>query len=70
MGSALAAPHISNLVNVGSTSPSEPSSSSLIQAASAQKLPFEVDHHLKIKEKVDDPVPLVGPRVPVLLEGL
>jgi hypothetical protein len=56
MGSALAAPHISNLVSVGS-SPSEPSSSSsLIQAASAQKPPFEVDHHLKIKEKVDDPV--------------
>src|SRR5919108_5166246 len=57
MGSALAAPHISNLVNnVGSTSSSEPSSSSLIQAASAQKPPFEVDHHLKIKEKVGDPV--------------
>jgi hypothetical protein len=58
MGSALAAPHISNLVNdVGSTSTSseEPSSSS-IQAASAQKPPFEVDHHLKVKEKVGDPV--------------
>jgi hypothetical protein len=54
MGSALAAPHISNLVNVGSGS-SEPSSS-LIQSASAQKPPFEVDHHLKIKEKVGDPV--------------
>jgi hypothetical protein len=61
MGSALAAPHISNLVNdVGSSSstssPSEPPSSSLIQTASAQKPPFEVDHHLKIKEKVDDPI--------------
>jgi hypothetical protein len=57
MGSALAVPHISNLVNdVGSTSsPSEPSSS-LIPAASAQKPPFEVDHHLKVKEKVGDPV--------------
>src|ERR671922_1323596 len=58
MGSALAAPYISNLVSVGSSTStsSEPSSSSLIQAASAQKPPFEVDHHLKIKEKVGDPV--------------
>src|SRR5688500_17141104 len=46
MGSALAATHISNLVNdFGSTSsPSEPSSS-LIPAASAQEPPFEVDQH-------------------------
>src|SRR5687768_2661920 len=57
MGSALAAPHISNLVNdIGSTSSSSEPSSSSIQAASAAKPPFEVDHHLKVKEKVGDPV--------------
>jgi hypothetical protein len=72
MGSALAAPHISNLVNdFGSSSSPSESSSSLIAAASAQKPPFEVDHrpnasaqklpfevdpHLKINETVDDPI--------------
>ena len=52
VGSTLAVPYISNLVNVSSDS----DSSNLIPDASAQSLPFKVDHHLKIKEKVGDPL--------------
>jgi hypothetical protein len=52
VGSTLAVPYISNLVNVSSDS----DSSTLIPDASAQSLPFRVDHHLKIKEKVGDPL--------------
>jgi hypothetical protein len=54
-GSAVAAPYISNVINVGSSSNgSDPSS--LIPNASAQAVPFRVDHHLKIKEKAGDPL--------------
>jgi hypothetical protein len=52
VGSTLAVPYISNLVNVSSDS----DSSTLVPDASAQSLPFKVDHHLKIKEKVGDPL--------------
>ena len=52
VGSTLAVPYISNLVNVSSDS----DSSTLIPDVSAQSLPFKVDHHLKIKEKVGDPL--------------
>src|SRR5918995_1647277 len=52
VGSTLAVPYISNLVNVSSDS----NSSNLIPDASAQSLPFKVDHHVKIKEKVGDPL--------------
>jgi hypothetical protein len=52
VGSTLAVPYILNLVNVSSGS----DSSTLIPDASAQSLPFRVDHHLKIKEKVGDPL--------------
>lgn len=52
VGSTLAVPYISNLVNVSSDS----DFSNLIPDASAQSLPFKVDHHLKIKEKVGDPL--------------
>jgi hypothetical protein len=53
MGSAIAAPHVSNLVNVGGGS-SDPSS--LIHEASAQNAPYKVDQHLKINEKAGDPL--------------
>jgi hypothetical protein len=53
MGSAIAAPHVSNLVNVGGGS-SDPSS--LIHQADAQKAPYKVDQHLKINEKAGDPL--------------
>ena len=52
VGSTLAVPYISNLVNVSSDS----DSSTLVPDASAQSLPFKVDHHVKIKEKVGDPL--------------
>jgi K319L-like, PKD domain len=55
-GSAIAAPYISNFANVGSSSSSSSEPSSLIPDASAQSVPYRVDHHLKIKEKVGDPV--------------
>ena len=48
----MAVPYISNLVNVSSDS----DSSNSIPHASAQSLPFRVDHHLKIKEKAGDPL--------------
>ena len=53
MGSAIAAPHVSNLVNVGGGS-SDPSS--LIHEASAQNAPYKVDEHLKVNEKAGDPL--------------
>jgi K319-like protein len=53
-GSALAAPYISNVATIGSSGSS--GSSSVIPDASAQSVPYRVDHHLKIKEKVGDPV--------------
>ena len=53
MGSAIAAPHVSNLVNVGGGS-SDPSS--LIHQADAQKAPYKVDQHLKVNEKAGDPL--------------
>lgn len=49
VGSIIAAPHISNFVAVSSSDPSR-----FTQTASAQSLPFTVDHHVKIKEKVVD----------------
>ena len=52
VGSTIAAPQISNFVNGGSSS----DQSSFIPDASAQLLPYPVDHHLKIKEKVGDPL--------------
>jgi hypothetical protein len=60
-GSVYAAPNISNLAKIAGSSSGgslEPSSS-IIQDASAQSVPFRVDHHLKIKEKVGDPVTIV-----------
>jgi hypothetical protein len=55
MGSAIAAPHVSNLVNVGgSGGSSDPSS--LIHQADAQKAPYKVDQHLKVNEKAGDPL--------------
>src|SRR5919109_3188902 len=51
VGSIVSASQISNFVNMGSSDPSR-----LIQDASAQSLPFRADHHLKIKEKVGDPI--------------
>jgi hypothetical protein len=53
LGSAIAAPHVSNLVNVGGGS-SDPSS--LIHEAAAQNAPYKVDEHLKINEKAGDPL--------------
>jgi hypothetical protein len=49
VGSVIAAPHISNFVDVASSDPS-----SLTPTASAQSLPHQVDHHVKIKEKTGD----------------
>ena len=54
MGSAIAAPHVSNLVNVGGGGSSDPSS--LIHQADAQKAPYKVDEHLKVNEKAGDPL--------------
>jgi hypothetical protein len=51
VGSVIAAPHISNFVDVASSDPS-----SLTPTASAQSLPHQVDHHVKIKEKTGDTV--------------
>jgi hypothetical protein len=51
VGSTIAVPHISNFAAVNSLDPS-----SLIPDASAVSLPFEVDHHIQIKEKVGDAV--------------
>jgi hypothetical protein len=51
VGSTVAAPHISNFVGTASSDPTP-----LIPNASAVTLPFETDHHIKIKEKVGDPV--------------
>jgi hypothetical protein len=53
-GSALAVPYISNVATIGSSDSS--GSTSVIPDASAQSVPYRVDHHLKIKEKVGDPV--------------
>jgi hypothetical protein len=53
-GSALAAPYIPNIANIGSSGSS--GDQSVIPDASAQSVPYRVDHHLKIKEKVGDPV--------------
>ena len=53
-GSALAAPYISNVATIGSSDSS--GATSVIPDASAQSIPYRVDHHLKIKEKVGDPV--------------
>jgi hypothetical protein len=53
VGSIIAPPYISNFVSVGISS--DPSSS-IISDASSRSIPFRVDHHLKIKEKVGDPV--------------
>src|SRR5918997_6595812 len=55
-GSALAVPYISNVATIGSSSSGSSGSSSVIPDASAQSVPYRVDHHLKIKEKVGDPV--------------
>jgi hypothetical protein len=57
-GSALAAPYISNVADIASSGSSDGSSgpTSVIPDASAQSVPYRVDHHLKIKEKVGDPV--------------
>src|SRR5918995_2530692 len=55
-GSAVAAPYISNFANVGGSSDPDPSSSSLIREATAQKAPYKVDHHLKVSEKAGDPL--------------
>jgi hypothetical protein len=53
VGSIIASPLISNFVGViGSDRPP------LIPNASAVSFPFTVDHHIKIKEKVSDPVRL------------
>ncbi|MDQ4101568.1 MAG: hypothetical protein M3115_05220 [Thermoproteota archaeon] len=52
-GSALAVPYISNITSMGS---SDSSSSSILPDASAQSIPYRVDHHLKVKERVGDPV--------------
>lgn len=54
VGSTIAAPYISNFVSVGISS--DPSSSLIPEASSSQSVPFRVDHHLRIKEKVGDPV--------------
>jgi hypothetical protein len=51
LGSVIATPYISNFVAVSSSDPSR-----FTPTASAQSLPFTVDHHVKIKEKVADPV--------------
>ncbi len=51
LGSIIAVPYISNFVGVASPDPAP-----LIPAASAVSLPFTVDHHVKIKEKVADAV--------------
>jgi hypothetical protein len=57
VGSAIAAPYISNVANVGrGSSTNDSESSSLLPDASAQAVPFRVDHHVKIKEKAGDPV--------------
>jgi hypothetical protein len=51
LGSVIATPYISNFVAVSSSDPSR-----FTPTASAQSLPFTVDHHIKIKEKVADAV--------------
>jgi hypothetical protein len=51
LGSVIATPYISNFVAVSSSDPSR-----FTPTASAQSLPFTVDHHVKIKEKVADAV--------------
>ena len=53
LGSIIAAPYISNFAGLAS-----PDTSPLIPSASAVSLPFTVDHHVKIKEKVGDAVKL------------
>jgi hypothetical protein len=53
VGSIIAPPYISNFVSVGIGS--DPSSS-VISGASSLSIPFRVDHHLKIKVIVGDPV--------------
>jgi hypothetical protein len=53
VGSIIAPPYISYFVSVGIGSDL---SSSVISDASSRSIPFTVDHHLKIKEKVGDPV--------------
>jgi hypothetical protein len=49
VGSVIATPHISNLADVAISDPI-----SFTQTASAQSLPHQVDHHVKIKERTDD----------------
>jgi hypothetical protein len=51
LGSVIATPYISNFVAVSSSDPSR-----FTPTASAQSLPFTVDHHINIKEKVADAV--------------
>jgi hypothetical protein len=51
VGSIIAVPYISNFVAVSSSDPSR-----FTPIASAESLPFTVDHHVKIKEKTGDPV--------------
>ena len=54
VGSVIAAPHISNFAGVSDSDPTP-----LTQTASAQSLPLEVDHHVKIKERTGDQVRVV-----------
>jgi hypothetical protein len=51
LGSVIAAPYISNFVGVVDSDPPR-----LTQIASAQSLPHQVDHHVKIKERTGDQV--------------